>query len=79
MKSPGGVANQELDIAPVGRLVGFVTKRRRIGVVLTTDHFDFQALRPDRELLDRRCAEGVGGREQDGVAVALKVISELGG
>ena len=78
MKASGGVTKQELDVAAFGGLVGLVTKRCGIRVVLPADHFDLQAFGPDGELLDGRGTEGVGRCEQHGVAVALEVGGELG-
>ena len=59
VQTPRGITNEELDVAAFGGLVGFVAERRWIGVVLPTDHFNFQSIGPDRELLDGRGAKRI--------------------
>ena len=55
------IAKQELDVLTIRRLIGVVTKRRGISVVLAFDHLNSDAISPDAELLDRGRAERVRG------------------
>ena len=75
----GGVAKKELDVLPIGRFVGFVAKRSRVGVVLSADHFHAEPFRPNSELLDRRGAKSVRRRQHHAVAIAFEIMRQLRG
>src|SRR5437667_5459317 len=79
VQSSSGIAKQEFDLSFLGCLIGLVTKRGWIGVVLTANHFHPQSLGPDAKLLDRRRAKGVRSREQDTMSIFLEIMRELGG
>ncbi len=77
MEAARGVADEELDVLLLGGHIGVVTKGGGIAVILALDHFHADALRPDTELLDGGCAEGIGGGEHHGVAFRFQKVREF--
>ena len=75
--SAGRIADQKLDLALDRRLIRFVTKRSRIGVVLPANHFNAEPFGPNAKLFDGRRAKCVGCRQQDTVSILLKITSEF--
>ena len=71
VKSPGGVAEEELDIPAVRTVPCVVAKSGRVGLVLALDDFKAELFTPAAELFDRGSAEGVGRDEQAGAALGF--------
>jgi hypothetical protein len=78
VEPPGGVDQHVVDPARLGRLEGVEDHRRRVGARLRAHHRHPQALAPERELLDGRGAEGVGGGEQHRLPLPERALGELG-
>ena len=75
----GGVANEELGLVRDGFLMGVETDGGGIGVGISRDDRDVEALAPALELLDGGGAEGVGGGHDDGAVALFQPQAELGG
>ena len=77
MQPPGGVGDQHVGAARLGRLHRVEHHGRRVRARRLRDDRHVVALAPDCELLDRRSAEGVAGREHDLVPSRLQPPREL--
>src|SRR6266567_6034496 len=75
--SAGRIADQKLDLALDRRLICFVAKCCRIGVVLPADHFNAESFGPNAKLLDSCGAKSVGCSQQDPMSTLLKIMSEF--
>lgn len=78
MQAARGVAEDELDVALVGSVVGIVADGSGVGIVLALHDLAAEALGPDAELLDGGGAEGISRGEEDAVALLLEEAGELG-
>ena len=79
VEATGGVADEVLDAAALRGFPGVVADGGGVGFVLAFDDGDGEALGPEVELLDGGGAEGIGGGEHDGFALALEEVGEFGG
>src|ERR1700730_16281893 len=75
MQSSGGIAQKKVDLLFGGDLICIVTKRGRIGIVLTADHFNSKAFRPNSELFDGGGAKRVGGGQENSRRVEERALS----
>ena len=75
--SAGGVAQEKFDLALGGRLICFVTKCGRIGIILALNHFDPEPFCPDAKLLDGSGAKSVGCCQQYTMSIVLKTMSQF--
>jgi hypothetical protein len=79
VESAGGVAEEKI-VVPVDRLlVCLIADGGRVGFMCSGYDRKVKALSPTDELLDGSSAEGIGGGHEDGVTLAFKKVSELGG
>ena len=75
----GGVDDQHVDPAALGRLAGVVGDGGGVGAHLVLDDLDADPLGPDRELVDGRGAERVAGADHHLlVHLVLQQPRELG-
>ena len=77
LQAAGGVDEQHVDRLCPCRGQRLISEARGIGALDAGDHRAFGARTPDLELLDRRGAEGVAGREHDAAALAREPRGEL--
>ncbi len=71
VEAAGGVDDQLVDLARLGRVDGVVDHGARVGALALADDLDAQALAPERELLDGGGAEGVARGEHHPLALLL--------
>ena len=72
MQPAGGVDDHDVAAAGLGRGDRIERHRRRIRARLRADEIDARALRPDRQLLDRRGAERVGRADQHRLGPSMR-------
>src|SRR6266446_6366332 len=66
---PGGIAQKKVDFASRSDLIRFVTKRRRISIVLASNHFNAEPFGPNAELFDGSGAKSVACRQQNSMSI----------
>jgi hypothetical protein len=79
VEAAGGVADEELSAEAFGFFVAVEANSGGVAVLRAFDEGDLEALGPDLELLDGSGAEGVGGGEDDAVALVVEEVGEFGG
>jgi hypothetical protein len=79
VEAAGGVADEELSTEAFGFFVAVEADGGGVAVLRAFDEGDLEALGPDLELLNGSGAEGVGGGEDDAVALVVKEVGEFGG
>jgi hypothetical protein len=79
VEAAGGVADEELGTEAFGFFVAVEADSGGVAVLRAFDDGDLEAFGPDLELFDGRGAEGVGGGEDDAVALVVEEVGELGG
>ena len=76
--APGGVAQKKVGFLFCRPLVSVIAKCSGIRAVLTADHFNAQALRPNLKLLDRGRAKRVRRREENRTSILFERVREFG-
>ena len=79
VEASGGVADEELSTEAFGFFVAVEADSGGVAVLRAFDEGDLEALGPDLELFDGRGAEGVGGGQDDAVALVVEEVGEFGG
>lgn len=75
----GGVTDEKIGLFFDGTFVGIEADGRWVGLCLSGDDGDVEAVTPALELLDGGGAECIGGGEEYGVALVFQPHAKLGG
>ena len=67
MEPSGGITDEEVGFQALCLGKSIVAESRWISPILTADNLDTKAFTPGLQLLDSRCAEGVGRAEKNSV------------
>ena len=78
MQAPGGVDDQDVDVAGQGALAGVVGHAGRVGPGRPLDDLAAGAVGPDRELVGGGGAERVASGQEDRVALIFEILRQLG-
>ena len=77
MQASGGIGDQHIDAARLGRLDGIEDHRGGVGAGVLGDDRNVVALAPDLQLLDGGGAEGITGGQHHRFALVLEAARQL--